>query len=378
MVGGKSSELYTFTVLPLIPTKSEVSIKLIALSPRFRPTTFDLSGDMVTLQLSSRDDPLFDGINRELLFEEEITSRDDLLSFGADSDFLSHSAAYLVAKDSESELFAGFLEVNLPTNKDTNNNGIPDFFEEGLALASSTSSGGYWDDILEDFGNVDATWSRNANTPTGQVAISMKNPEGVGTFLEFQSEFELITYAGNLDYQKTDNQIAGPVSLELVNNVGLDLENELNGIVTFEISNSDHLELSAGKLEGDNQLSRPFTSLTHVWREDSRYFGVLEIDLSQSSNKEGFSSYILLIEDLSDGDGDGIPRFSDPTETVDKPNIELTRNENGNIILEWDDSKFNLYSSTTIDGEFTNTGSTSPTSITPSEDKKFFLIKAKP
>jgi hypothetical protein len=268
--------------------------RLYCLSLRFQQGTDQQSG-LYTLDLSTVDPP--GSPNGELAPDY----------FG----FTSHYSGFRLYDGALDETIEGEIDIDAPLSKDVNQNGFADFFEVSQSV-SGTTTGLLSIPLLGDSGTVKATWSRAAGSKDGTCTLQLTSRQ-FGQLPTFAHTFELIEYAGGLSYTPGTNRVTGTVDLRQTG----DPQNRLVGPVEFVKSGADpynQLELQAGTWT--NALSEQMTFLTDSYSREAKwptnYFGYLEFDDGDLSTPElDYYDWGLSIDDLNDGDKDGIPDFSD-------------------------------------------------------------------
>lgn len=215
--------------------------------------------------------------------------------------------------------YDGILALDLPLGIDSDNNGIPDFFEADKAL-NAVPSVGAWDTLGPGPGSVSALWYRNADQPlSGGVDLRLRESASVShNFFPFH---QILEYTGTLTYTPAETNISGSIHLVLTG----DSSKELNGPVLFtKISTNKYnlLSLAAstwtnewgGELSVSNQVySRDLTRLTN-------YSGYVRFYNYQVLYPEPeFTWWRMVISDTNDVDHDNIPDFSDDTSSGAPP-----------------------------------------------------------
>ncbi len=204
--------------------------------------------------------------------------------------------SYMVLEDASMWTSTSFLELNLPVD-DINENGMPDFFEPGIAV--STSSGGRYQ---IEWGPCPLTvvWSRPAGMTTGSYQLTM-NDSMLGNIGPFRGSFELVETHGSLHYMPAASEVTGDWSFPSTS-----VTAQLSGAVRFVKSAADpfnKLTLQPGALT--NELDNLAFEASTLNREGSVYRGPFRLPTGS------YASWTLLITDPNDSDHDGIPDLSD-------------------------------------------------------------------
>lgn len=215
---------------------------------------------------------------------------------------------FMVLEDPSMWASVSFVKLSLPTG-DGNNNGIPDFFEVGEAVAAS--SGGTYE-IEWGPGQLTFDWSRAAGSRTGSMVLTMHDPI-LGTMGPFTHTFELSRYTGQIAYTPGSNSVSGTITLVKDGAAS----SWWSGPVTITKSPTNRF----------NQL----TLLAGTWTNQSSAFGFGDTELTRDpayptlyqgsiqAPDGGSQDLKLLITDTNDANGNGIPDFSDDPAVVNPP-----------------------------------------------------------
>ncbi|MCI0536619.1 MAG: hypothetical protein L0Z50_15475, partial [Verrucomicrobiales bacterium] len=157
-------------------------VRLDCLSLRFSPATTTVLGLLYTLELGTAEGP--DGLNGEL-------------TPTFDSSQPSHASSFRFTDPSFPDPLLGDLAVQVPDRDDQNANGFPDFFEVTQEVPPTVTLGLYAG--RGDNGGVSARWSRAAGSNIGTCRIQLTS-RNFGELPELTGQFELIEYAGTLQY----------------------------------------------------------------------------------------------------------------------------------------------------------------------------------
>jgi len=256
------------------------------------------------------------GINGELAL--------DFLASG-----YTHSTYLSLVDELLGDTLSGRMAIDVPDGGDANGDGFPDFFQVSQGVTNLASSGAF--DQLAVYGNgsVTASWNRPAGSKDGTCVLSMKlmpfQP------VAFSFSFEVIEYAGHLDYRPSSANVGGRLSLAQTGNP----TSTFNGEVQFVKSPSDRFnELRLLSGVWTNETQQPLNYNSHLVSRDvnwpTNYYGYLEF--TDTNNPDGFYPYavwMLSIDDINDSNHNGIPDFSDdPSGSVlpRQPKLELLAN----------------------------------------------------
>ncbi len=209
----------------------------------------------------------------------------------------------------------GQIYVNLPPFADANGNGFDDSFE--VSQAASGSSTGEYTTVLGG-GMVSATWSRGAGSKDGTCWLRLVD-NAIGDLGTFQHPFEVLEYTGSLTYTPGSNSVSGILSVT-------NAADQLLGTLSFtkSITNPyNRLTLQTAPLTNLAQQAFSLFSSSVFNRDASlgtNYYGGLEFnDGDLNTVGEDYFSWELSIDDLNDGDHDGIPDFSDDPAAIAPP-----------------------------------------------------------
>ncbi|HKS35864.1 MAG TPA: hypothetical protein VJW76_01655 [Verrucomicrobiae bacterium] len=220
----------------------------------------------------------------------------------------------------------GVIDVDVPENTDANQNGFADFFETSQAVSGTTS--GTFATEAQDSGTVVATWSREAGAKDGNCDLRLRS-QMFGDLGTFRHTFELLEYKGTLTYTPGTNRVACLVDLKQTGAP----DNVLVGPMTFTKSPPDRFNV-LGLQSGvwTNALSEPLSYDQDIFERDvglkTNYWGFVDFaDGDPSTTVDDYFTWMLSIDDMNDGDGDGIPDFSDDpvTSIVKQPELGLSR-----------------------------------------------------
>jgi len=220
---------------------------------------------------------------------------------------------------------AGSIDLDTPAFADANDNGFDDFFESSQAGAG-TSTGTYTSPGGN--GTLRATWSRAAGSKDGTYALAFGSGQtALGTW---QGTFELLEYAGPLNYTAESNKVSGAVRLLQTGAT----DNMLAGPIEFtKVPTNRFDELNLKHAVWTNASAQTFgisNDIDTFLRDLSlktNYYGYVDFEDGDANTSEpDYYTWVLSIDDLNDSDGDGIPDFSDDpgSVTVRQPTVLLS------------------------------------------------------
>lgn len=228
----------------------------------------------------------------------------------------------------------GTLLLNLPDFQDANGNGFDDSYEVSQGV-SGTSAGQYTTPVSS--GTITATWSRPTGSSAGTCVLRLVDST-FGDLGNFRHTFEVLEYTGTLIYTPGASAVSGRLELAQTGNSA----NTLQGPVAFTKSTTDpfdELSLESAFLTNATPQTLDLYEPTPIYRDlvlGTNYYGPVEFnDGDLTTPDEDYYSWELSIDDLNDGDGDGIPDFSDdPSGTTPprRPQLSLARSPT-NLLL---------------------------------------------
>ncbi len=281
--------------------------RLFCLSVRFQQGVYHgLLGD-ITLDLST----IGSAANGELA-----------PSFGAPD----HYSSYLLYDTfSQQAIAGGRIDLNTPAFVDANGNGFDDFFEVREA-GSGVSTGSYTSPV--DTGPVHATWSRAAGSKDGTYALEFGSGQtSLGTY---QGMFEILEYAGPLNYRTDSNKVSGAVRL-LQSGAP---NNRLTGPIEFTRSPTNRFDVltlwhevwTNASLQA-LKVSNDVDSFQRNRDLKTNYFGFVDFEDGDPNTTElDYLTWFLTIDDVNDSNGNGIPDFTDDVIPATRaPELALTK-----------------------------------------------------
>jgi hypothetical protein len=228
----------------------------------------------------------------------------------------------------------GDIEFDVPPFSDANQNGFPDFFESSQT-SSGTTAGSYLIAGVDE-GQVRATWSRAAGSKDGTCVLRLTSST-FGSLGDFTHRFELLEYAGPLEYTPGTNRVSGTVDLTQTG----DPANRLAGPIEFIKSATnrfDELRLQHGTWT--NATAQPLSignDIDSFFRDletKTNYYGFVDFEDGDLSTPDpDYLTWELSIDDSNDANGNGIPDFTDDFgSTPARPSLRLVR-EGANLQL---------------------------------------------
>ena len=209
----------------------------------------------------------------------------------------------------------GALEVSLPDFTDANGNGFDDFFEVAQGVGSALTSGHY--DTAISSGTLTARWSRGPGSKNGTCVLSL-NDSVFGALGSYSHIFEVLEYTGPLSYTPGSSNVLASLNLTQTG----DPANTLEGPALFsKVTPGDHdyLVLRDGAWTNAAAQMLPLFE-SDLYRDTfllTNYYGYVEFaDGDPNTGGYDYPFWELSIDDLNDGDHDGIPDFSDEPGTV--------------------------------------------------------------
>jgi hypothetical protein len=291
--------------------------RLFCLSVRFQQGIYrGLIGD-VTLDLST--------INRANLGDPATLKNGELAPTFSVSEPDHFSGFVLYDTLLDDVVLVGEIDLDTPAFTDVNGNGFDDFFEVSEAGAGA-STGTYASFVGS--GPIRATWSRAAGSKDGTYALAFGSGQtSLGTY---QGAFEILEYAGPLNYTTDSNKVSGAVNLLQTGAP----DNVLAGPIEFTKSPTkrfDELNLKHGVWTNASahrfNISNDIDSFLRDTFLKTNYFGNVDFDDGDPNTSDtDYRFWFLSIDDVNDSDNDGIPDFSDDpgSGTVRRPTVLLS------------------------------------------------------
>ncbi len=197
----------------------------------------------------------------------------------------------------------GSYAVSLPT-ADSDQNGIPDAIQFDRDGNFSASGSGFSVPTGLPF-SISIRFNRSAGSADGTYTATTQNAAGQANTVSGQ--YSLLSYQGSVSYTRGSSNTMG-VSVTGLFQGGV----TLTGSTTFTTANADQLSYAAftGRDSAGTAYQARAGTLT---RSGNTYRGdlVLVDGLPQTSWAD-FTSYVFVITDLNDANGNGIPDFTDP------------------------------------------------------------------
>lgn len=245
----------------------------------------------------------------------------------------SHASGFVLSIPGLS--VGGTITFNIPAPVDQNGNGFNDFFEVSQPVGTSQTNGQYETSDGFDSGTVTATWSRAAGSRFGTCVLQMES-ETFGTLPQFSHQFELLEYAGMLEYETTENGATGTLNLSQTGNESATLTGEIVLAKTGDMPTEELLVQSGSLLNESAQTLTFEPAFDSLVRDGMNYSGLLSIDDGYpATSTADYFYWVLSIDDSNDADGDGIPDLSDDAVVINPPQppeLEITLTETTVII----------------------------------------------
>lgn len=206
--------------------------------------------------------------------------------------------------------------LGVPTETDSDINGVPDFFDVPVAVSGAITSGeAYVDDGSEvTTGRLSATWTRAAGSSTGTVRINVRFPD-YGINATFNHTFEISSYTGTFTYRRDGDTANGTLDVSRAGGSG-----RITGIIPLVRTNRAELGFESAALTNQSGEAFRFESTELLLESVQRlefptngYYAHIQFPES-SPRAPGFAEYIdweLVIRDTNDTDHDGIPDLTD-------------------------------------------------------------------
>ena len=264
---------------------NRATVSLHCLSLRFQPATAKFFGQTYTLEFTTANDQ--DPANGELTPNGTGSS--------------SHACFYKLYLPDWPDPTIGTFYLNIPDPVDANGDGFNDFFEVSQAVPAAKTSGTS-EDILGQ-GTVETTWTRPASSGEGTCVVNLQEYG-----LVFTHQFELFEYDGKLNYTLSGTNVAGLVDLVQTNAT----TNTLKGPAAFTVVNTNQVELQIGGWTNAANETLTYDVVESYGRQDNLYYGFVDFtDFDPSTPTADYRTWVMLITDPTDANGNGIPDLSD-------------------------------------------------------------------
>lgn len=281
---------------------NEATLTLTSLSLKVPPATLSTLGGQYGLSFSTTDD---DSTNSELF------------QSGGSAEYQTYAILDYPGSDALGAL-VGVLTLQTPLGGDTNVNGITDFLEVDRAIAATTTTGEIEIDDGIDFsrGTVTATWQRAANSTTGTLQLKVNLPDFGFQDLTFNHGFEIFQYRGAFTYSRSGTNVTASINLPRVGGPG--------GFVgNFPVTRKSNVELNRAPVSWTGPGGKTFDVLgtddiegvplpiSHVI---GRFYAGLVVFADGDPTTpfpDEYDFFDLLIEDLNDSNGNGLPDLTD-------------------------------------------------------------------
>jgi hypothetical protein len=267
---------------------------MVCLSFRFQPAMSDVAGGAARLELTTGTDP---------------ASTNGELAPTFDPAAPTHFSRFVVNDPMFSERILGSLAMDAPMDIDEDGDGFPDMVELDQGIAETTA--GLYTTAV-DRGSLTATWRRETGALTGSCRIKFRS-EQFGELWEFRATFELLRFAGTLEYNRSSTNALGLISLSKTNEPIRSLAGPM--LLTRVATNRfDELAVSPGVLVGDSGQAVRFA--VDVLLRDAavrtNYYALMDLEDGDLATPElDYVTWQMSIDDLNDRDRDGIPDLSD-------------------------------------------------------------------
>jgi hypothetical protein len=233
----------------------------------------------------------------------------------------SHEGFFVFENDFEFEPFLVPFVLDVPQFADVNDNGIDDFYEVAIPVEGVRTQGQHPDANNRPV-NFTATWTRLAGESSGTVVLNFPN---LG--LTFQNSFQLLRYAGDFSFDRTNNILQGSLSLTNV----LDLQDTITGPLSVRILNTNTLSYSASTWS--NSAPATITISTNLDLGLSRTnfvsYWLLEDGYAPTSDSD-YVDWILVVSS-ADANGNGQLDLVEGTTPAERPRLEVIKLPNGSL-----------------------------------------------
>jgi hypothetical protein len=215
----------------------------------------------------------------------------------------------------------GAMLLDVPSG-DADHNGWRDFFEVSQPV-NAASSGIYSLSVYGD-GTIQASWTRAAGSHTGTCVLKFK-PNPYYTWSTFTHTFEILEYAGTLNYTPGSNGVSGDISLTQSDGAG----DQFAGPISFvKVSTNRFNELVLQPGGWTNTAQQSLTYTNDLYLRDlqwpTNYYGYLDFDDGDPNTVEpDYYTWVLSIDDPNDANQNGIPDFSDDLPPARRPGLLL-------------------------------------------------------
>jgi hypothetical protein len=272
--------------------EQEALMRLHCLSLRFQPASTEVQGVRYTLQLGT-------GMRQATNSNGEVGP---LLNGGP----TTHGCRMDLQSIALPRPLTGDFYLNIPRLGDANVNGVDDFFEVRLPVNSATSKGAFTDDSTGEQGSVTATWNRTANSPVGTCQLQLADSR---ISLSFTHAFSLLEFDGDYRFNPGITNVTGIARLA-------DSASALfSGSLALSKTNENYLTVEGGSWTNMTGLTWTFLDSTtgeSIARHGTNYVGFLDFaDGDLSTPQPDFATWLVVISDGSDTNGNGIPDLSD-------------------------------------------------------------------
>jgi hypothetical protein len=198
----------------------------------------------------------------------------------------------------------GEISLNLGST-DSNYNGIDDICEKTKSISINTT--GNWYSHNGKSGGISGSMIRNANSQHGYYNLTITNTWAGN--IPATGDFYIGVLSGDVNYSKSSSNI-------IINyTTTWDTQSSYDPIhTTFEIIDNDTVRV----------YGKDFFPTTNFIRNGNKYSAtVVLLDGGFNTFWADYQKWHIVIQDLNDSDGDGIPDLSDPPEYNAMPWIPL-------------------------------------------------------
>jgi hypothetical protein len=218
------------------------------------------------------------------------------------------------------------FEMNIP-GRDANQNGIYDLIEFSQAVPATTTTGRYFGNVNSPFGsgNMQMTWSKNANSATGNLRIQFPFNQGTPSV----HTFEILNFSAPwTSAVREGTTVHGPVTLTRPGTPSSTLSGEL----AVSVAEQGVVKLITTSLKDENNLSFQWAPPTTMDLDVTEFYEFIIVDDGWLYEPTpDFWDWLIVIDDKNDFDGDGQPNLIDPPSDVPPaaPTMQIIRTANG-------------------------------------------------
>ena len=283
--------------------KKTATIKAHGLQVEIGPGTTDL-GEKVyfTTYDGKSSTPHVDATAFGFILSEELKP----LSFGSSTFVTDYGTANSSGAISE----YGSVSLSMPS-ADSDSNGVPDWIQIDMGVNTSVSGSSelHYPQTSNYSGDsiISGTFTRAKGSTSGDYNLTFFI-SGLGS-MNLNGNWHIDYYEGTIEYDDTYYSITATS----VNSDGT--TDQAVGSYEYSISNTDSLNLGQIRFietDGITQLENGLLS-----RAGNSYYGFVQtVDGDPTTSWADYIDWYVEIIDTNDGDGDGIPDFTDPVEPL--------------------------------------------------------------